>query len=108
MAFVNILAHPIMLRRKRRGIQPLEIQPEGPGRVVAVAFGVVAFCALGIGAIKTVTAIHFPARPYFFRLSGLDAKVNTLAEHLAKLLEHEVAGYPPSDPNPNRDPDGGW
>ena len=43
-----------------------------------------------------------------YKVPGFESKVGTLAEHLAKLIEREVAGYPPSDPNPNRDPDGGW
>jgi hypothetical protein len=44
MTFVNISAHPIILRRKRRGIQPVEIQvqsvtkrqPKNTGQVVVI------------------------------------------------------------------------
>lgn len=43
-----------------------------------------------------------------FQLTGFDKKVNTLAQHLAKLLNHDVAGHPPSGPNPYGDPNAGW
>jgi hypothetical protein len=63
------------------------------------------------GAVETIVALrqYNQVQTYEYRLTGFDEKVGTLAEHLAKLLERDVAGYPPSDmPNPNRDPDRGW
>jgi hypothetical protein len=45
---------------------------------------------------------------YEYRLTGFPSKVGTLAEHLAKLLEREVAGHPPSYPNPENEPDRSW
>ena len=75
-----------------------------------------ALCLYGAALIAQTSAVSLPLRPaydfggnvYEYRLSGLDRKVGSLAEHLAKLLEHDVAGYSPSGPNPNRDPDRGW
>jgi len=43
-----------------------------------------------------------------FALPGFAKKVGTIAEHLAKILARDVAGYPASKPNPNGDPDRGW
>jgi hypothetical protein len=67
--------------------------------------------AVGAGIILAVGGIILWdewTQPAEFRLEGFDEKVGTLAEHLAKLLDREVAGYPRPDPNPNGDPDGGW
>lgn len=41
-------------------------------------------------------------------VSELKNRVETLAEHLAKIMGDDVAGYSPTGPNPNRDPDAGW
>lgn len=43
-----------------------------------------------------------------YRLIGFERKIGTLAEHLAKLLERDVAGYPPSDPNPEERANRSW
>jgi RHS repeat-associated protein len=65
-----------------------------------------------IGAATSVLAP--PSNPsvwdnaHEYRIKGFDEQVGTLAEHLAKLLEHDVAGYPPSYPNPEHYPDRGW
>jgi hypothetical protein len=64
-----------------------------------------------VGALETIDALrqYNQVQPYEYRLRGFDEKVGTLAEHLAKLLDREVAGYSPSpESNPNRDPDRGW
>jgi RHS repeat-associated protein len=47
-------------------------------------------------------------RPYEFHLPGFEKRVNTLAEHLAKLLEHDVAGHPPTGPNPDGRANRAW
>jgi len=75
-----------------------------PGRGVVV---VVVGAALAVGGLIIWDELTRP-RPYEYRLAGLPAKVNDLALHLAKLLEYDVAGHPPSDPNPYRRPDRGW
>jgi hypothetical protein len=80
------------------------------GILVVGAFIVIGGILIGstvAGAISRNQSSIAPVT-YEYRLKGFDDKVGTLAEHLAKLLEHEVAGYPRSGPNPNRDPDGGW
>jgi hypothetical protein len=86
---------------------PLSRSPHG---VILILGGVALASAIlgGYAALRQITQPSSGGIIYEYRLTGFDAKVGTLAEHLAKLLEHEVAGYPPSDPNPNRDPDGGW
>jgi len=43
-----------------------------------------------------------------FASSELGRRAGTIAEHLAKILAHDVAGYPPSYPNPNGYPNRGW
>lgn len=85
----------------------------GPCDIIAIGVGL---CTLGIAALAGSQTISLLQRPWFdfdisvfeYRLTGFDEKVGTLAEHLAKLLGHNVAGYPPSGPNPERDPDRGW
>jgi RHS repeat-associated protein len=64
-----------------------------------------------LGAIETVEALRRQSRTptYEYRLPGFDKKLGTLAEHLAKLLERDVAGYPPpTRSNPYGDPNAGW
>lgn len=74
---------------------------------IALAVGVAAEVGLLLG-INALSSQGVTTGVTEFRLSGFDKKVNTLAEHLAKLLEQDVAGHPPSYPNPERDPDKGW
>ena len=50
--------------------------------------------------IQYLTSGQIHAAPSEFRLKGLDEKIGTLAEHLAKVLDREIAGYPRPDPNP--------
>ena len=45
---------------------------------------------------------------YEYRIKGFEGKIGTLAEHLAKILNREVAGYPKPSPNPYGDPNRGW
>ena len=94
------------------GISILNPAP-GPEDLVVIG----GLCIAAIWAIAAnASRISLPMRQQIvfdssiieYKLKGFDRKVGTLAEHLAKLLEHDVAGYPPSDPNPYRDPDGGW
>jgi hypothetical protein len=71
-------------------------------------------CVAGLALVAGTTAITLSTRPTYaftptvYSLAGFDKKLGTLAEHLAKLLEREVAGYSITGTNPNRDPDGGW
>ena len=70
-------------------------------------------CVTGVAVVaKTLQLIQLVTlsdRPYYdfsqnileYRLNGFDEKVGTLAEHLAKILGRDVAGYPPSGPNPD-------
>lgn len=51
-------------------------------------------------AVGSLIAWDELTRPSEFRLTGFDRKVGTLAEHLAKVLDREIAGYPRPDPNP--------
>jgi hypothetical protein len=45
---------------------------------------------------------------YNYRLNGFDGRVGTLAEHLAKLLDRDIAGYGPSGPNPDNRATRSW
>jgi len=74
--------------------------------------GVIVTGAVCYAAYEVATQPHFPDRaefPFHFAKDlGIDARLGTIAEHIAKLLDTEVLGYPGSGSNPNRDPDGGW
>jgi hypothetical protein len=78
-----------------------------PGPEDLIAIG--GLCIAGIWAIAAnAGAVTLPLRQiynfsgqtYEFRLAGFDKKVGTLAEHLAKVLDRIIEGYPRPDPNP--------
>ncbi len=87
------------------GVSQADSPLPGPADLMAVLAGL---CVVGIAVIASTNAVTLPLRPsysfsgqiYEYRLTGFDAKVGTLAEHLAKVLDREIAGYPRPDPNP--------
>lgn len=72
--------------------------------------GLIGLAVLGgiVVAVGGLLAWDELTRPYEYRLSGFNEKVGTIAEHLAKVLGYEVAGYPPSGPNPDDRATRGW
>jgi len=99
------------------GVAQLDTPLPGPADLAGLAlFGACVAIAAVVEATTPTYAPYdfstaeneFGLTPYEYRLTGFNRKVGTLAEHLAKLLEHDVAGYPPSDPNPYGDPNRGW
>jgi hypothetical protein len=80
--------------------------PDGGGRGGAILLAVAGGVVLAVGGLVLWDEL---TRPLEFRLSGFDQKVGSLAGHLAKLLNRNVAGFGPSpDPNPYGDPNRGW
>jgi len=82
-------------------------------QVFFVVVGGIAVAATFLGAytlLKQLTQSPTVGntQSYEFRLSGFDRKVGLIAAHLAKVLGYEVAGYPPSGPNPGDRATRGW
>src|SRR5690606_36826343 len=92
-ATVQSIAQYVGQWRLTNGIQANPRLDPRLGIVVAVIGGI----ALAVGSLIAWDEL---TRPSEFRLTGFDRKVGTLAEHLAKVLDREIAGYPRPDPNP--------
>lgn len=92
-ASVQSIAQYVGQWRLTNGSQPNPRLDPRLGIGVAVIGGI----ALAVGSLIAWDEL---TRPSEFRLTGFDRKVGTLAEHLAKVLDREIAGYPRPDPNP--------
>jgi hypothetical protein len=93
------------------GIPALGVSGNAAMIVVALGLGSIGLILSAssiAGLVNQSQVYNFSGQIHEYRLNGFESKVGTLAEHLAKLLGRDVAGYGPSGPNPYGDPNGGW